>query len=408
MARIWPAALLLALAITLLTAGAEDPGDGRLLFGRWSIRTFLAAAVLLGLGVLAIARARSRPLFMKLTVAYVAAGACWCVLELAGLAGWVRYDRLLGGERLSLLGTRPLANVVVSGETREDIATLWGLPSERIAFDYRTNALGFRNRPERGDAELVLLGDSILVAALVPFEDTIAARLERALGRPTMNVALIDQSPADEHQLFRKSGLAPRGRTVVQFLFEGNDLQDMRGDRGPPPATEPSRLERSLTWNAAMLLQRLTQPVAGIARRRVGSLGGEDYAFFWTGQSYQGHEREFAELCAAVGAFAEEVRAGGGRFALAFVPTKLRVLGPITTFPESSELRDLAAQLGPFREHVAAWAKEHGVEFLDLTPALQEAARAGRIPWHRGDTHPNAIGHEAMTAALAEWSFLRP
>jgi hypothetical protein len=48
------------------------------------------------------------------------------------------------------------------------------------------------------------------------------------------------------------------------------------------------------------------------------------------------------------------------------------------------------------------------VEFLDLTPALQEAARAGRIPWHRGDTHPNAIGHEAMTAALAEWSFLRP
>lgn len=408
MARIWPAALLLALAITLLTVGAEDPGDGRLLFGRWSIRTFLAAAALLGLAGLACARAHSRPAFMKWTVAYAAAGACWLVLELAGLAGWVRYDRLLGGERLSLLGTRPLPDAVVTGETREDIATLWGLPAERIAFDYRTNALGFRNRPERADAELVLLGDSILVAALVPFEDTIAVRLERALGRPTMNVALIDQSPADEHELFRKSGLSPRGRTVVQFLFEGNDLQDMRGDGGPPPVNEPSRIERSLTWNAAMLLQRLTQPVTGIARRRVGSIGGEDYAFYWTGQSYQGHEREFAALCAAVGVFAEEVRAGGGRFALAFVPTKYRVLGPLATFPESSELRDSAAHLGWFRERITAWASEQGVELLDLTPALEAAARAGRIPWHRGDTHPNAIGHAAMTDALAEWSFLRP
>ena len=149
MAKLWPAALLLALAIALLAAGAEDPGDGRLLFGRWSIRNFLAAAALIGLAGIAFARARSRPAFMKCAVAYAAAGACWLALELAGLAGWVRYDRLLGGERLSLLGTRPLPGAVVTGETREDIATLWGLPSEPVAFDYRTNALGFRNRPER-------------------------------------------------------------------------------------------------------------------------------------------------------------------------------------------------------------------------------------------------------------------
>lgn len=55
--------------------------------------------------------------------------------------------------------------------------------------------------------------------------------------------------------------------------------------------------------------------------------------------------------------------------------------------------------------HVADWAAESGVPFVDLTPALQQAGRR-RVYW-RHDAHLTPEGHEVAADALYEFLYGR-
>jgi hypothetical protein len=396
---------LLASAAGLLAATADDPGDGRLIFGCWHGRDFAIALLLAIVASGAALVAASREAAQAYALGWVVAALLWAALETAGGLGLVSYPELLGRQARSDLGTRPVPLLDVSGQTRPDTASTWGLATTPVPFHYVTNELGFRNIASRNEADVYLLGDSILVASLLPFEETLAARLEQALGRPVMNIALIGIGVEEEQELFRASGLPVRDRLVLQFVFEGNDLLDARAARQPPRA--PGLRERSLAFNGMLALQALTQPVAGIARRRVGWIDGELYTFRWVRDSFDGLEREIPEITAALEAFGAEVRAGGGSFGVVLVPSKLRVLHDLARWPEGSDLADTAAHLGPLPEALAAWRTRAGVPLLDLTEPLRAAAREGRIPWFPTDTHPNAEGHRVASQALAAWPPVR-
>jgi len=79
------------------------------------------------------------------------------------------------------------------------------------------------------------------------------------------------------------------------------------------------------------------------------------------------------------------------------------VLGPLCTWPAGSVLGDHADRLSPLRAIVGDWAREAGVPFLDLTPALRAVAEGGRLPWFPYDTHWNAAGQRAACDALLDW-----
>jgi phospholipase/lecithinase/hemolysin len=49
-----------------------------------------------------------------------------------------------------------------------------------------------------------------------------------------------------------------------------------------------------------------------------------------------------------------------------------------------------------------------GISFLDLTPALEEAAASGRAVYFADDAHWNAAGHEIAAQQLAEFLARQP
>lgn len=291
----------------------------------------------------------------------------------------------------------------VTGETGQDIATRLRLPSDPIRFDFRTDRHGFRNDTD-APAEVILLGDSIVLGAAVPVRDTAAQVLARQIDRPVMQAALLGLSVQAEQDMLRDTGIPLAGRTVLQVVFEGNDLLDSRAYRTPdtdPAPVGPASLIR-LGWNA--LVARTNDRTAEHTCR----IAGQTHAFLWTRRSFDGVEAEIAPMTAALDAFAAEVTAQGGRFAVILVPTKYRVLHDQCSFPESSPLADPAANLSPLPTALAAWSQRTGIALLDLSQTLTASAQAGAIPWFWGDTHWNATGHAVAAGAIADWLSQRP
>lgn len=395
---------LAALALVSLVVSADSrPSDQRLLFGLWRVRDLLLAAVLFIAAGGLLAAAASRAAFLGFLATGISTAAMYALLEAAGAVGLVSWPAVFGS-RTPALGTKPVPHLDIAGTTFQDTASRWGLPSEPISFRYRTDRHGFRNDTDRAEADIYLLGDSVLVAALLPFPDTVAARLEQTTRRSVMQIALIGTGPQEQHRLFRDARLEVSGRRVIQFVFEDNDLRDSRRFRRGSGNESQSWTEDTLAYQVILVLQRFTQPVAGAAALRSCKIGEQSYTFLWGRHSFAGIEEEADAISEGLLRFAAEVRARGGQFAVVFVPSKLRVLGPLCTFPASSALRDYASHLGPLRDHLRKWSAANAIALLDLTEPLQEAARAGRIPWFWGDTHWNAEGHAVAAHALSAWA----
>ena len=188
------------------------------------------------------------------------AGLALAVLDAAGLLGLIDYPAVVLGVS-NELGTEPIPRSDIRGVTYQDMDRD---RSEPIPFRYRTDRRGFRNRTDRDEADIYLLGDSILVAGLIPEEETIASRLEAEAGRSVMNIALIGIGPQRERDLLLHAGLPLEDRRVLHFIFEGNDLGDSKAYRSRQGA-KPSGFNRltaaarrTLTFCLLLRLQRLS------------------------------------------------------------------------------------------------------------------------------------------------------
>lgn len=410
--RLSALALLVAAGVwlALTTSPPILEGQARQFFGVWRTRSIVFALALVWLALACGVASVSRRAFTRFALANASLAFAWIAAEIAGLVA-IDWSRVGAATELSELGTRPVPHLSESGTTHEDLTRMWGYTGPELPFEYRTDRHGLRNDVDRESADVYLLGDSFLVAALVPFRESVCARLEERLQRPVMNVALIGLSVQAERDLLKELALPLERRLVVQFVFEGNDLLDSasyrrRHEGGSEAASEPRRslAERTLLNQLVVRLQKATQPHPAYARLRTGRIGEVDYRFGWVKSSWAGREDEITHVLAALNDVRERVLAAGGEYALVLLPSKLRVLGPFCTFPDDSELRDWRAQLSPLPEHVAAWAREHSIACIDVTDALRACAERGEIPWFPGDTHWNAAGHRVVADALAAWA----
>lgn len=331
-------------------------------------------------------------------------------LEILGASGLVDWKRLFNPpiDQLEALGAKRVPNLDVRGTTFQDTAKIWSLPTNPMPFHYRTDRYGFRNHLDRVTTDLIIVGDSIVVGALVPAEKTVNAVLERLSGKTVMQAALIGLAPQEQHQAFWEARLDVRGRHIVQFVFEGNDLLDSYILRTKNAKTIPRPNGRStLVYEIWRKLLAATSPRGGTHGLRVCTIGGQLYTFLWGRQSFQGLEGEIPIVLAALEQFASRIRSAGGRYSVVFVPTKLHVLAELCTFPESGEIKDPAHFIGSLRNEISAWSKRSGIALLDLTPPLIKGAREGRIPWFWGDSHWNEVGHEIAAQALSQWHEVR-
>ncbi len=408
---------LLALAGLFLLLGAgflwvvaqSSPIPGRLLFGLWRGSEIAVAAPLVGLAVLAAARYFSKSNFYSVLLSFGSVGVLVALIELAGILGVVEWKEIFK-KPVSNLSWEPTPYVNETGTTQQDTASAWGMPAESIDFHFITDRHGFRNDDDRPGAEIYVLGDSIVVGALVPAADTVTAQLETLLGRTTMQVALSGLSPQAEHDLILSSELPLEGRTVIQFLFEGNDLLDSRQYRQASPGVQraPQFKDRLLLNHLLVQLQYLTQPQAGEVLLRTCEIGEQAFTFGWTKNSFQGVQDEYEHIFSAIRDFRLALEARGATLALVVVPKKLRVLGPLCQFGPDSDLTPFEAHLGEFPQRVAGFAEQNAIPVLDLTDALAQSAISGDVPWFWGDTHWNATGHRVAAAAVARWHHPAP
>jgi hypothetical protein len=401
--------MLLTLLLWLTADTEPTTPSTRRLFGLWRIRTIVPALALavIGTGFLLAAWSRSRLLaYLSSVFAIVATlGA----LEALGAVGLVSWEAMFKPrvDELGSLGTKREPNIDKHGTTHQDTASAWGLPSDPIPFQYRTDRHGFRNAIDREGGEIILLGDSILVAALVPVEKTLGAQLEALTSRTTQQIALIGIAPQEEHELFWETAPDLKGKRVVQFIFEGNDLLDSRRfermkSGGAAPTPEGGLLHDQI-WK---MLTAATDGQQGVHGLRVCTVNDQLYTFLWARNSFEGVESEVENITRSLDQFGERVRAAGGQYAVVFVPNKLHVLAGLCKFPAEGEIKDPAQHIGQLRGQLEAWGAKSGVPVLDLTDPLIAVAREGRVPWFWGDTHWNETGHEVAARALADWPAL--
>ena len=89
----------------------------------------------------------------------------------------------------------------------------------------------------------------------------------------------------------------------------------------------------------------------------------------------------------------------GAKLLVVYNPRKDRVYQGLCTFDADSEVphypqSDLPRRLGD-------WCEEQKIEYLDLTPGLNDAARQGKLVYLVDDPHWSPEGHEEVAAEVA-------
>lgn len=297
-------------------------------------------------------------------------------------------------------------NTHVRGRVAPDLVQILGVEAAEVPFDFRTDRYGLRNLGDKSDPAVFCLGDSVLVAALVPAAETLTEQLERGLGLPVLNVSESGYSPQEAALRLELLGLPLRGRLVLQFVFDGNDLADSSAWR----AWIARRA--AVDWPNVGLLKSLlgslhrARPGAAAARLGLfrGTSGEESVWFLWDRSTQAAHLDEIPAVLDALAGIRARVEGERGRYAVVLVPSKLRALHEFTSFPEGSEIATPEERESALASALLAWAERERVSIFDLTPALRGEARSGRLPYFPADTHLNAHGHTVAAGALLPWT----
>ena len=117
----------------------------------------------------------------------------------------------------------------------------------------------------------------------------------------------------------------------------------------------------------------------------------------------------------SISALASALPASDGQLILMYIPTKLEMywqylddaakakfIAVETHEHNVTGLKYLEANLHVQRQVMRELAAELGVSFLDLTPPLEDAIRAGISPYFFADTHWNQQGHNIARNALLD------
>ncbi len=401
--------------------------------------------VLVSLGVLGLAYvlATNEPAERRVRKFRLAAAALSTLLgvalcEIPVLFGWLDYRTVLATDGVSTLYNpryrldRELIGIHVphehfSGEVPGDLVDRLDIETDRkYAVDVAWDANGFRNGAP-GDvqiesADVVVLGDSYAEAVLVPFEETVVARLSRSLARPVLNLAHGGYGPQQQWAAMRRFGFGAQPKTVVWMFYEGNDLANaaaydgIRADWDGWLRREHGFFRRSFVRNAALAFANwstTTPRNPAIARSRAGRLrnvgdrDGQTMYFGYRCEPLPPAERAtLAKTQSLWLAAAKETRAHDIRIVLVFVPTKWRVYRDLVVPVDGSTIGEWRAS--DLNGLLVRWCASHEIDYVDLTPGLVAAANRGELVYFPDDAHWTAAGNAVVAEILLSEAQLSP
>ena len=286
--------------------------------------------------------------------------------------------------------------------------------SDGAAISVRTNNLGFRDdedyQPggEDDTLRILLLGDSLVFGAGVPFGETIGERLEGILAEDTgravqvMNWGVPGYGQEQERLLLEALGAdAYQPDLILVMVTTSNDfgqtlevstLEEVAGGAQEGAAAQPA--EEQTAAPSASLIERIKRPLRGLrtyrllavyGNRLLGALGRRKVEF--SDEAAQSCRADLEKLLA----YGDST---GLRVAFALIPP--RVL--------ATPLEEQYAYERRVYTFYADTLDELGADWLDLEPALIDGAAMAdpaRIYWD--DVHLAAEGDQIAAQAVADF-----
>jgi lysophospholipase L1-like esterase len=312
----------------------------------------------------------------------------------------------------------------------------------------RMDDMGFCN-PEPGAYEVekldvAVLGDSLTWCTNVAPADAWPARLAEATGLEIYNFAIPGRGLYEHLQVLKRFGLAKSPRVVILAVYEGNDLRDavrFFEERDGSEAGRrrcPFRLSRlcdlheslmeafparhsyaynvllSSAWRLAYLAQKSDVDFRYVVEFPDGvrmpfnihNADREEVQFAEGLRERQVRPELFDQALAAFVALA-----GENEFVpiVAYIPSAHSAYAEMLRFEDESIADLMLSYSDTLRRYFAGRSTDLGYRFLDLTPALQEAARtlpSDRRLYFRSNVHLTPEGHELVARRLV--SLLSP
>jgi hypothetical protein len=294
---------------------------------------------------------------------------------------------------------------------------------------FRTDENGFRNPPGIETAEIAFVGDSFTEAGNVPEQETFVQRVASQLNLTTINLGRGFYGPQQELEVIKRYAFNYSPEVMVWVIFEGNDIEDAEeylasnNELLQPFQEDTTRNLKSQIGGlikSTRIFRILKQARYNIAvKYRIRVLRGLFQTYSGNSEILEFNYRYKPSITNELPVGWQETKDSiltglrlsqerGIRLIIVFIPIKLRVMGPFTTFSSQAKLdeylptgkwesdNDFAAQL-------ANYCGDIGCEFVDATERLREKARAGHLVYSaRYDTHLDIAGHSVIADLVIE------
>ena len=303
---------------------------------------------------------------------------------------------------------------------------------ERVLLDGN----GFCNTPEKAKRErndIVFIGDSFTWCTSVQPQDAYAARLEGLTGRTTYNLGFPGIGLYEYIELLRRSGLEYHPRVVVMGVYEGNDLRDgMRywkavrqgaareeGDAGTgnPDSGMAGPLQTlkyasySLNYVLASfesMFKNMRRDDINFRYRVVADGNPVDMNPFnadmdevKNARRLQAGEIDTAVWGSALEDFARLAAEHGFSPVVAYIPSAYTAYSRSVRFEDPQVGAVVTAQSRQQREYLELAAGRLGLDFLDLSSALQQSVTTSPLAYYPSNVHLTPAGHALIAGALA-------
>ena len=293
---------------------------------------------------------------------------------------------------------------------------------QEFRFHLTTDTEGFRNSYSCASADarydLFFLGDSQTVGVGVDDAQTIPSFVAATSQKRVLNTACYGYSNLEELALYRETAVSHPARRVVLCFFAGNDPYEnfkhkkmAEADRNigtKGPQTPFENMKKFLKQNSSIynLLDRsrrweVFNSVLG-TMGAVTSQAPDELLIFKKNTSDAKPFWDATEE--AITALAGEARRNGAQFLILFVPDRYQIdEGYWRQWIDKYHLDLSDFDLSIPNRSLEKFSREMGIEFLDATPFLKTAGRAGTRVYWSIDSHLNLAGNRVVAEALSEY-----
>jgi hypothetical protein len=286
-----------------------------------------------------------------------------------------------------------------------------------ITVEYDRN--GFRNPDHLSDWKIAVAGDSFTELGYLPYEQLFTSILAKKLNLSVLNLGTSYTGPLTQLSYLDDYGIAASTKHAMIVFFEGNDLENLANEYKALVRWRKTGQREFREFRKQPSLVRALYEVVRRVKRNL-SHHGESYpinAYFKSSlgnipvmllYSPPGRSQLSNEAMHHLNYFFRQYADFGKKnrqitLWLAYMPSKRRVLHRQIEFTASASVKLKRWQPTDLPEVISGLCNQHGIKFIDLTPALvRETDHNKKLLYNSVyDTHLNSHGSLVVGLELA-------